>query len=84
MTEGTGQHAITLPRLIGSRGRLRGRIGAQRRVRAARGEGCFFSILSCFVVVRCAGTAQGEKRSRLGGRCVYLLRQGCNSPGPAR
>ena len=38
------------------------------------------------VVVRCAVTAQGEKRSRLGGRgrCVYLLRQGCNSPGPAR
>jgi hypothetical protein len=45
---------------------LRGRIGVQRRVRAARGEGCFFSILSCFVV-RCAVAAQGEKRSRLGG-----------------
>lgn len=39
MTEGTGQYAITLPRLIGSRGRLSGRIGARRRGRAAaRGE----------------------------------------------
>jgi hypothetical protein len=46
---------------------LSGRIGAQRSVRAARGEGCLFSILSCLFVVRCAVAAQGEKRSRLGG-----------------